>query len=103
MKKEEILAKSREENLFLDECEKQTKQKSQAFGVFFTTVICILIMGIKMVCHQSAYDVCAILCAMLFATTGYQAYHEKSGAKFVIAAFSIIGMVYFLIKWIMAV
>lgn len=103
MKKEEILAKSREENLFSDEWEKQTKQKSQAFGAFFTSVICIVIIGVKMILCQDVRDISAILCAMVFSITGYQAYREKSGTKLVIAGFSFIGMVYFFVKWIMAV
>lgn len=103
MDREEILSKSKKDNSFLDECEQHNKLKGQAVALLFTTVVCILILLIKLFAHQSTADTAVILLAIVFSVMAYRAYSEKSKTNLVIAGFSFVLMLYAFIEFILAV
>lgn len=66
MNKEEILAKSKKENAYGDEREKEVRTKRDAFGGWGFTILGIIIMFIKIFHDDPAYDILSIL----FITSG---------------------------------
>lgn len=103
MNKEEILAKNKADNLFLDEYDKQQKWKGQSFGLLFLMLICVIILAWKAYTHQNTADIVTIIWAALFSVMAYHAYSEKNKTSLVIAIFSFAFMVYYFIKFIMVV
>lgn len=66
MNKEEILARSKKENIYGDEREKEVRTKRDAFSLWGLTVLGITIMIIKLFSTESPSDVISIL----FCTSG---------------------------------
>lgn len=103
MDREEILSRSKEDNSFLDECEQQNKLKGHAFSLLFTTIVCGILFLIKVFSQQNTSDLTVVLLAILFSVMAYRAHSEKSKPNLVIAAFSFGLMIYYFIKFILAV
>ena len=61
MNKEEILARSKKENIYGDEREKSVRTKRDAFSLWGLTVLGIIIMFIKLFCMESPADIISIL------------------------------------------
>lgn len=72
MDKEEILARSKKENVYGDEREKAVRMKRDAFGGWGFTILGIVIMFIKIFHGDSAADIISIL----FCTSGLSFTYE---------------------------
>ncbi len=84
MGKDEILARSKKENAFGDEREKEVRVKRDAFSLWGLVVLGVIIMVIKLVRTESPADIISIL----FCTSGmgfaYEGVRLKN--KWIIAA-----------------
>lgn len=90
MNKEEILARSKKENIYGDEREKEVRTKRDAFAGWGFTVLGIIIMFIKIFHGESGSDIIAIL----FCTSGLAFTYE--GMKLQKKWTAICGIVLFL-------
>lgn len=61
MNKEEILAKSKKENILGDEYEKEVRLKRDAFSLWGLTVLGVIIMIIKLIRVQSPSDILSLM------------------------------------------
>ncbi len=66
MNREEILAKSKKENIYGDEREKEVRTKRDAFSLWGLIVLGLIITGIKLFRVESPADILSIL----FCTSG---------------------------------
>lgn len=83
MNKEDVLAKSKKENIYGDEREREVRTKRDAFAGWGFTVLGIIIMIIKIFHGDSASDIISIL----FCTSGLAFTYEgmklqKNGLQF---------------------
>lgn len=98
MQREDILAKSREENRFGDERRQEIRRKAQSFSLMVTSAVCgILILG-SIWSGEDASGVAAVLWASLGAYMGWQGFAEKDRACIVTALLSLGAMVYCLVR-----
>lgn len=61
MKKEEILAKSKKENIYGDEREKEVRTKRDAFSVWGLVILGIILMIIKLLRTEFPADIISLL------------------------------------------
>lgn len=103
MNKEEILSRSKKDNMFFDEYEKHMKFKGRALGLTFTLLMCIVIYVIKLFNKENCTDILTVIWSVLVGSVGYEAYLTKSKVKIVLSVFFLIFMLYYFIKFVMVV
>ncbi len=103
MDREEILSRNKEDNAFQDECERQNKWKGQSFALLGSTVVCLVVLIIKTICHQEVFDVVAILLTAPGCVLAHRACKESDRASAVAAVFCFAAMAYYFVKFLMAV
>ncbi|MBU3875418.1 hypothetical protein HGO97_006280 [Faecalicatena sp. AGMB00832] len=91
MKKEEILARSKKENIYGDEREKVIRTKRDAFSLWGLIVLGLIIMVIKLFRAESPADIISIL----FCTAGLAFTYEGLKLKKKLTAIS--GIVFLLL------
>ena len=101
MNKEEILARSKKENIYGDEREKSVRTKRDAFSLWGLTVLGIIIMFIKLFCMESPADIISIL----FCTSGlgftYEGIKLKKKWSIICGIVFLLLAVYFFYKFCM--
>ena len=99
MDKNEILSKSREDNVYGDEREKDVRLKRDAFSQWGLIILGIIIMVIKLMRTESPADIISIL----FCTSGLGFTYEgiKLRKKFIVACgiVFLLASIYFLYKF----
>lgn len=103
MNKEKILSKNREDNLFLDEYEKQIKFKGRSFGLIFALSVSIIVYIIKLLCQDNCTDIITVIWAVATGAMGYEAYITKNKVKIILTSFFLIFMIYYFVKFIITV
>ena len=78
MNKEEILKKSRQENMNGDECQKKRRTDQDAFSVWGFIFMCIAIMVLKLIRREPINDVLAIMWCGTATAALYGAIREKT-------------------------
>lgn len=99
MNREEILAKSKAENVYGDEYEKKIRTHRDAFFGWGTTIICIVIMIIKLYRTESPADIISILFCSSATAFMYEAVHTKKKYLFVVAIVLYLAAIYFFYKF----
>ncbi len=99
MNKEEILSKSKKENIYGDEYERIVRTRRDAFSVWGFLILGIAIMTIKLFRTQSPAD---IIC-MMFCTSGlgfaYEGIHLKKKWQIIAGSVLLLCAAYFFYKF----
>ena len=99
MDKDEILARSKKENAFGDEREKEVRVKRDAFSLWGLVVLGVIIMVIKLVRTESPADIISIL----FCTSGmgfaYEGVRLKKKRTIVAGTVFLLSSAYFFYKF----
>lgn len=101
MDKEKILSENKKDNLYLDEYEKHLKLRAKSFGLTFVLIICMAVYCVKSARHDNNDDILAVIGAVSFGFTGYEAYFSKNTAKIILSLFFFVFMAYYLIQFLM--
>lgn len=103
MNKEEVLARSKKENIYGDEREKEVRTKRDAFGGWGFTILGIVIMFIKIFHGDSASDIISIL----FCTSGlaftYEGIKLKKKGTVICGIVLLIFAIYFFCRFCMVI
>ncbi len=78
MNKQEILKKSRQENMNGDECQRKRRTDQDAFSAWGFLIMCGVIMVLKLIQRESINDVLAILWCGSATAVLYGAIREKT-------------------------
>lgn len=99
MNKEEILARSKKENIYGDEREKEVRIKRDAFSLWGLVVLGLIIMIIKLSRVQSPADIISLM----FCTSGlgftYEGVKLKKNWSIIIGGILLLCAVYFFYKF----
>lgn len=97
MKKEAILEKSKEENQYADERERQEMRNSFGFGGIIICILCVLFSVIHVLRGEGFYEFCAIIFGYLAGISWYNYKIMKRPSLFVFAlACTFVGIVGFI-------
>ena len=103
MKKEEVLARSKQENLVQDEREKDIRVHRDAFSVIGILIFGFLIMAIKIYHTQSPADIISLLFSMSGFAFLYEGIHLKNKWTAAAGAIFLLLAIYFFYKFCMGV
>lgn len=99
MKKEEILARSKKENLIQDEREKDIRVHRDAFSVVGILIFGFLIMAIKLYRTQSPADIISLLFSMSVFGFLYEGIHLKNKWTVTAGVIFLLLAIYFFYKF----
>lgn len=103
MNKDEILARSKKENIYGDEREKEVRIKRDAFSLWGLVILGSIIMVMKLICSESSADIISIL----FCTSGlaftYEGVKLKRKWTAVSGVVLLLASIYFFCKFCMGI
>lgn len=99
MNKEEILSKSKKENIYGDEREKEIRLSRDAFSIWGVIILGAIIMIIKLVRVQSPADIISLLFCMSGMGFTYGGVKLKSKIQIVVGIVLLLLAVYFFYKF----
>ena len=98
MNKEEILSKSKKENIYGDEREKKIRMNRDAFSVWGVIILGTIIMIIKLVRVQSPADIISLFFCMSGMGFVYEGSKQKSISQIVVGIVLFVLAIYFFYK-----
>ncbi len=101
MNKQEILKKSRQENMNGDECERKKRTDQDAFSVWGYVIMGLIFMVLKMVGDRAAEDVLSILWCGVATGFLYRAIHTKEKISVIAAVAGYLLALFFFCKYCM--
>lgn len=103
MEKEEILRRAKEENIYGDEMEKDTRTRKAAFSIWGAFAISIFIIAVKLFRDETAADNCAVIVGMAAAGSFYEFIRTKKKALLFPAVTFFVLTIYYLFQFLSGV
>ena len=99
MNKDEILSKSKMENRMQDEREKDIRFRGNVFGALGATVLCLILVLIRLSRGESVGDLVALMFSLAGCRFTYEGIKLKHGYTILLGVAQLVLMVYFLFEY----